>query len=234
MTQRIYSFKDTDMLMACKTIIRSMSANQSDLSMVRTNWDETYITDLDGRIDSTITDFLGLDKKKELRDATENLKNILEPALKNLSFFKTQIEVDFGKRAKEILKSLGFTKPLKGLDQESLIQLLNAFNKGMTNNLKNEIVAKGTNPVLIETILGHSANLQQANLEQEGLKSSTQEVSEEAVSIFNNIYAEVIGICKIASKMYQDDPIKKDQFTFSKVIQRMGSGVKKESIPVEE
>ena len=41
--------------------------------------------------------------------------------------------------------------------------------------------------------------------------------------IFNEIYNEIIGICKIASNFYQYDELKKDQFTFSKVVANMNA-----------
>ncbi|MGD9931541.1 MAG: hypothetical protein AB7U05_16090 [Mangrovibacterium sp.] len=234
MTQRNYKAKDEAMLMACKTIVKSMSLNLPELSMARSNWTESYVSELDARIDGAINDFLGLDKQKELRAATSQLENILKPALKNLGFLKTQIEVDLDGQAREILKGLGYTKSLNKLDQEGLITQLHAFKKGMTNELKTQLTAKGTNPALIDSVIGYADALQEANIAQEVLKATSREVSDEAVAIFNSIYAEVIGICKIASKVFGDDPVKKGQFTFSQVVKRMGASVKKEEEPAEE
>ena len=89
-------------------------------------------------------------------------------------------------------------------------------------------------PALIDSIIGYADALQQANLAQEVLKGSSRELSVEAASAFNGIYTEVIGICKIASKVYYDDPAKKAQFTFSKVVARMGANNKKEEETVAE
>jgi hypothetical protein len=58
------------------------------------------------------------------------------------------------------------------------------------------------------------------------------EVSQEAVDTFNGIYTDVMGICKIASKLYKNDPLKKDQFTFSKVARKMGTSIQKKATPV--
>jgi len=154
--------------------------------------------------------------------------------LRDLGFVKTQIETDFGKDANEILKKLGLTKDIHKLNQEGLIELLNSFKKGMTDTLKTEITQKGTNPVLIDTIIGYASQLQKANLDQESQKTSTLEISQEAVDTFNSIYNEVVGICKIASKFYQDDRLKKDQFTFGKVVKKMGTTIKKEDDPKAE
>jgi hypothetical protein len=231
MSLRNYSYKDVVMLMAAKTILQSMMINLNELSNVRTNWNEAYVTELIARIDSAIENYLGLDKKQALRDATGVLNQIKAPALRDLGFVKTQIEVDFAKNADEILKKLGLARDIHKLNQEGLIELLNSFKKGMTDSLRTEITQKGTKPELIDAIVGYASQLQQANLDQESQKNSTQEVSQEAVDTFNSIYAEVIGIGKITAKIYKDNPLKKDQFTFGKVVQKMGVPNKKAEDP---
>ncbi|MCY1722824.1 hypothetical protein OU798_20925 [Prolixibacteraceae bacterium Z1-6] len=237
MTQtRVYSCKDTDMLMASKVIATSLTNQLADLSMVRSNWTPEYAQALHTKIDNAMEDFLGLDKKKALRDATAALTEIQAPAFRALQFLKTQIEVDFGNDAKEIVKTLGYDKYLKAAranDQEALIQLLFAFKKGMTNQLKDDIVAKGTNPALIDSIIGYATQLSEANLTQETLKSTTKVVSETALNAFNDIYNEIIGICKIASSYYLHDEILKAQFTFSRVIANMNAAGKKAETPEE-
>ncbi len=223
MTSRNYSYKDVAMLMATKTILQSMMANRSELSLARSNWTEAYVTGLVQKTDNAIEDYLGLNTIQGLTNATGVLTQIITPALRNLSLVKTQIQVDFGAEAETILKELGLTKNIHKLSQEQLIELLYAFKKGMSDQLKADITAKGTNPVLIDSIVGYAVQLQEANLSQEGLKSSTKEISQEAVDTFNAIYDEVMGICKIASKIYKDEPLKKEQFTFSKVVKKMGT-----------
>ena len=231
MALRNYKTKDVVMLMAAKTILQSMQANLGELSLVRTNWTEAYVAELILKIDAAIEKFLGLDKKQGLREATALLNQVVAPAMRDLAFIKTQIEVDFDNEAVEILKTLGLNKNLRNIDQEALIQVLFAFKKGMTNPLKNSITQHGTNPALIDNIIGYANQLQQANLGQENLKSSTQQVSQEGVDTFNAIYKEVIGIGKIASKYYKDDTLKKDQFTFSKVVMKMGTAEKQTEEP---
>ncbi len=236
MATRNYNFKDVDMLLASKTITQSLSENLTDLSVARTTWTSDYVTGLATKIDDAIENYLGLDKKKELRDASSKLAALQNPAMRDLSFIKTQIDVDFNNEAKEILKKLGFDKNLRSVqkgDQEALIQLLYTFKKGMTDELKTQITEKGTNPALIERIVGYADQLKEANVSQETLKETTKNVSEEAVGVFNGIYDELVGICKIASNFYQYEPLKKEQFTFSKVVANMNAA-KKVGIEVEE
>jgi hypothetical protein len=222
MSLRNYSYKDVVMLMAAKTILQSMQANLGELSTARSTWTDAYLLELIRKIDLAIETYLGLDKAQSLREATTLLNQIMKPALRDLGFLKTQVEVDFNERAAEILKTLGIDKNLKNMKQEALIEVLYSFRKGMTDSLKSEITGKGTNPALIETLVGYASQLQEANVNQEGLKSTTKEVSKEGIDAFNAIYDEVIGISKIAAKYYETDKLKKDQFTFSKVVKRMG------------
>jgi hypothetical protein len=154
------------------------------------------------------------------------------PAKRDLSSFKTQVDDDFkndSSRLKEILNILGFNKNLRAVqkgDQEALIKLLYTFKKNMTDALKQEITSKGMNPVLIDNIIGYADTVKTANVTQESLKETTKDITREIADVFNTIYNEIIGICKIASNFYQYEPIKKEQFTFSKVVSNMNAARK--------
>lgn len=230
MTQaRTYNYGDSETLMACKIIANTLNTQLSDLSMVRSNWTPEYVTGLQTNIDNAMDQFLGLDKKKALRDATAILSAIQGPAMRDLQFLKTQIKVDFGTDAKEILKNLGYSKYLKAArtgDQEAQIQLLFAFKNGMDGKLKKAITANGTNPALINRIINYATQLSEANTEQETLKGSTKSLSDTAITTLNEIYTQIIGICKIASAYYMHDKILKAQFTFSRVIANMNAAGK--------
>lgn len=228
-TNRKFNFKDVDMLLTSKTIVQSLTDNLADLSAVRSNWTEDYVNKLSEKIDDAIENFLGLDKKKELREATIQLQSIQTPARRDLSFFKTQLEVDFNGdvvKKDKVLKELGFTKNLKTVqkgNQEALIQLLYTFKKSMTDKLKAEIVEKGTNTALIERIIEYAEKLMAAEVSQETLKETSKAISAEAISVLNEIYEEVAGICKIAYKFYQFDTIKQGQFSFSRIASNMSA-----------
>lgn len=222
---RKYNYQDVDTILACKTITTNFITNLSELSAVRTNWTPEYANGLSDRIDYSMDEHLGLDKKKELRQASAKLAELQIPAMRDISFLKKMIEVDFKTEASDILKSLGYNIKFREVqqgNQEALIQMLFAFNKGMTDNLKEQIVEKGTTPELIERIKGYAKEITNANITQETLKETTKDISAEALKAFNDIYTEVIGICKIAQDFYRFEPLKKEQFTFSKVVENMG------------
>ena len=229
---RNYNCKDVDMLMASKTIAETFKTNISELATTRTDWTEQYATDLILRIDNAIHTHLGIDVKKDLRSATTALVSLQFPAKRDISYFKTQIDDDFKKNAPrrdEILKSLGFTKYLRGVqsgNQESLIQFLYTFKTNITPALRDEITAKGLNPMLIDNITAYADTFAQANVAQESQKGSTKEISQEVANIFNAIYDEIIGICKKASNYYRYEPVKKEQFTFAKALSNLGTPAK--------
>ncbi|MCT4644468.1 MAG: hypothetical protein N4A74_05720 [Carboxylicivirga sp.] len=227
--ERHYKARDVEMITASRTVASNLAYNQAELFLARSNWTPEYIADLQVRIENTTEQYLGLDKRKALRDATATIGTIQESAQREASFLKTQIEVDFPETKSKILKDLGYKANFRKVqfgDQEALIQLLFGIKKGMTDELKTAIVEKGTNPVLIEKIVGYASQLNDANAAQESLKETSPDVSKEAVQAFNDIYDEVIGICKIAASFYKDNPVKKKQFTFSKIISAMNAGHK--------
>jgi hypothetical protein len=231
---RNYNDKDVDMLMASKIIANSFSSFIAELSVVRSNWSGRYASGLISRIDNALENYLGIDPKKNLREATATLQSLQTPAKRDLAFFKTQIDEDFKKdvaKRDAILKNLGFTAYLRDVqkgNQESLIQLLFKFKTNMGEELKAEIVAKGTNPALIEAIIGYAISFSNANVVQETAKGSSKEVTKEAADAFNAIYDDIIALCKIASNYYKDEPLKKELFTFSKVISNLGAPSAKE------
>ncbi len=224
---RKYKCRDVEMLLASQTITISLNDNLEELSLIRSDWTPEYVTTLQARISNAIENFLGLDKKKAQRTATTYLQSLMEPALRNIFFLKTQIEVDFGNESKEILTNLGYyldNEKLRNQNQEATIQMLYAFKNGMTDELKTRITEKGTNPSLIDKIISYADQIKEADVNQEHLKETSRELSQEAVNEFNSIYEIIIGICKIAASYYYNDPLKKDQFTFSNIVSNMSSG----------
>ena len=68
--------------------------------MARATWINDYTTALTTKIDNAIENDLGLNKKEALHDASSRLAALHNPAMRDLSFIKTHIEMDFGKEAK--------------------------------------------------------------------------------------------------------------------------------------
>lgn len=103
-----------------------------------------------------------------------------------------------------------------------MIQLLYTFKKNMTDTLRNQNTDKGLSGILIDKIIGYAGTFNEYKANQEGLKQTTKEISKEVANAFNGIYGEIIEICKMVSNYYQFDAVKKERFTFSKVISNLG------------
>lgn len=233
-----FSYKNVDMLIAARTVVKNFEDHKAELIAMRSNWQDPFIGDLKTRINDAISNYLGRDAKKDLKLATLSVTEIQETSLKNLSVFKVQLEVDFSDnkpRLEFLLDNLGFTRNYvaarKG-DQEGLIELLFSFKENMITSLKNELISKGIQAQLIDNIKGAAVQLRDANVDQENLKDVSKELTAEAIEEFNAIYKEVMAVCRISAKLFKENPAKKNKFTFSRIAKRLNHtrGIEKPDI----
>lgn len=220
---RNYKCKDVEMLITAATINESAIKNKTFLQSKRANWADPFFEDFKAEIDQTIEDYLGADSAKQLRESTQIVLEIQANAMKDLAELKTQIEADFKSnpvQKTEILTTLGFNahyKAVQSKDQEALISLLFQFKTNLTPDLRTKITDQGTAPATLDAIIAHAEQLKNANITQEGFKGTRKEITAEALTAFNAIYDKVINIAVISAKFYKDKPELKDQFSFTKV-----------------
>ena len=220
---RNYKCKDVEMLITAATINDSAIKNKTFLQSKRANWADPFFEDFKDQIDQTIEDYLGLDSAKQLRDSTKIVLEIQANAMKDLAELKTQIDADFKSNPSqrtEILTTLGFNTyytAVKNKDQEALVNLLFQFKTNLTPEVRTKIIGQGTAPATLDTIILYAEELKNANITQEGNKGARKEITAEAVTAFNAIYDKVINIAVISAKFYKDKPELKDQFSFTKV-----------------
>lgn len=215
---RKYSYKDAEMLKASKAIIIALEEQLSELSAIRTNWNEEFVAEMNEKIDANLEI---LDSKTAIQKASETVKSLQNDVLQAVSLLKTQIEVDFPKKEqKELFDNLGFKqylKPASLQDDYATTQLLYQFDNAMTDELKQRIVEKGTAPAIIEKIQGYAAILREKKILPETFDKSNKNLSRETIEELNDIYETVQGICKISSRFYQKNKALKNRFVFSKV-----------------
>jgi len=222
-TQRNYKTKDVDMLVTASTIIETAIRNKAFLQTKRSTWADPFFDDIKTRIDDAIQTHLGVDSARDLRQSTIVVTSIQKQAVKDLAECKIQITEDFKSdkiKRDEILNQLGFTtyhKDAQKGDQEAMINLLYQFKTNLTASLRTDIVGAGTASTLLDGIITHADNLKNADISQESFKGTRKVITTTATREFNAIYDQVISICKIAGKFYKDQPVIKDQFSFSKV-----------------
>ena len=229
--KRSYNTKDVDMLMAAATILESAIAHKAFLQSKRSTWADPFFEDLNWKINQAVQNLLGVDSAKLLRQSTAVLTVIQQNAVKGLAEIKVQLTEDFkGDKAErtEVLKQLGFTSFLKDVqkgDQKALINLLYQFKTNLTPELKANIISKGSAAASLDAITGYADTLKNADIFQEGFKGSKKVITTATLKEYNLIYDAVIGISKIASNLFKENPAIQDQFTYAKVamISRAGS-----------
>jgi hypothetical protein len=218
-----YNVKTVDFLIASDTIIDSAIANQTFLETKRATWNMAFFQDIKIQINQAVQTHLGLDSAKQLREASQIVYTIVANSLVELAEVKVQIEEDFKDTPSqkiEILNTLGYTNYFfnarKG-DQEALINLLFQFKTNLTQELNNQIVAKGTAQTTLDAVISKADALKDADVLQEGKKGTRKELTATAINEFNNIYDKIISITRISNKFFKSDKAKSDQFSFSKV-----------------
>ena len=240
MTTRVtrkYKTKDVEMLTTSATIIENAIANKTFLQSKRSTWADPFFENLKAQIQTTTDTFLGKDAAQQMRQATQSVLSIQAQALLDLAEFKVQIEQDFKNtptQKTEILTQLGFTtyhKLAQKGDQEGLVNLLFQFKTNLNPTLNTEIVTKGTAQATIDNIIGYANTLKDANISQETFKGTRKEITDEAITAFNQIYDQVISIAKIASNFYKTDKTKQQQFSFAKVSATLNSKSTKTTAP---
>lgn len=221
--ERSYGIKDADMLLTASTIVKNALSQKEFLQQKRSVWKDAFFEELQKRIDHAIQTNLGFDSAKDLREATLAIHKIQKEAVRDLAQFKVQFVEDFKKdplRRNEVLTQLGFnlyTEVRAVGNQQEVVGLLYQFKTNMSEALKKEIVDKGTSVTLIEGIIKYADFLHGANVTQEGHKGARKQHTKEAVTELNDLYSDIMSVCKIASKFYPDEPLLKELFSFNKI-----------------
>jgi hypothetical protein len=220
---RKYNCSDIVLLTTSSTLVENCTLNKADLVAKRTTWEDPFFPDLETRIDNLVKKYIGVDSAKDLRNATILLKDIQAKALTKLGDVKAQIEADFVKEPttkKELLTNLGFVTyytQAANKNQEATVNLLFQFKQNMTDATKTKITSKGTAAATINEIITYADTLNDANVTQETFKSNRPNITEEAVKKFNDLYIDILAICKIAQRFYKDNISLKETFSFTKI-----------------
>jgi len=219
-------FKTADFLLAARNITYAMRDHADELKVLRSDITNEYIDGLEEKINKVLAENLGVKSDNECAITLRAVNSIRIPALRDVSFLKTQVETDFkkDKEFKKILTKLGindhFQNAING-DREAFIELLHNFNEASKKYTK-RIVEKGTNPVLIERIVNYTKDIDLKPLRK---KTKTKLKPGAAASKVNNdveeIYNEINKISKIAINFYQYDPLIRERFTINSVVRNI-------------
>jgi hypothetical protein len=232
--KRLYSAKDAVMLTALSIILNNAADNIAELTDENENWNTALLTALKAQVDKDFEDILGIDPKKDQREATAFIKSIQAEAMPLLSTFSLRLSVavkDAARRS-ELLNQLGFTafaKKAQTRDQIALIELLAKFRKNMTAEVKAEVTAsKDIKGTMVDTLVGFADTLQHKNITQETYKVKSKEVTAESVIALNNTYSAVVSnFSKLVLDFYtKKKSPKKALFSFTAIAKTVKAAAK--------
>lgn len=227
---RNYPGKDVEMLLVAAVIMQHAISSKTFLIDKRTTWADPFFDNLNQSVEDAFSNVLGIDNSKELREATKTLLSIQKNALSDLVELRVQLNVDFKNNPnylKTMLQDLGFsafyTAAKQKRDQEALIQLLYKFDKNLTITLKSDIISAGISSKLLDDIVGYAQTLRNANVTQETAKDLRKDISEDKVAELNTIYDNIIGVARIASVFFKNQPLEKAKFSYSANLKQLNA-----------
>ncbi len=227
---RAYTGKDAEMLLAADVILNAAIEHAATIQEQRPLWNAAYYTALKTRVADAATSILGANTIAGLRDATSRLRRIEATALKDLAFLKVQIEEDFRKdheRRDTLLNALGFDARYKAArtsgDQEAIGAVLARVSTGLTPDIAQELTGKGISPALLSELTQAAVDIRAADVYQEGVKGSRPQATRQSIATLNDLYEDVIGVAKIAARIFSDDKATKARFSYARTIKAMNS-----------
>lgn len=226
MAQRKYKGTDAQMLMATGYIADRGIMHVEVLSARRPQWKDPYFPDLKVRITAAFSKNIGADTLWQLKEATATVEGTLSAAHRGLMDLKVEVEVGFRKnptRMNALLTELGLNKlTAKNSKQSSYVDLLFTLKSNLTPAVKAELVEAGANPAAIDTLLQQATQLIASNDEQEALKVNRKNVNKVNVEELNDIYDEVISVCKLVGTYFVGNKELLEQFSFNSALKAQG------------
>lgn len=196
----------------------------TELAPVNTTWTVEYASGLNIRIDTISGEYMGVTIRDRLYKLTGSLTQSITSAKDDMVTLRKNIDSDFKKSPdyQTIKSDLGLTKPIHDLSQPELIAALARAKRSLTPDYIAKITAKGMPKSLLERIIDSASAIDEINTEQEALKSTLKDATGKMVTTLNELFAEIMKICKLAADHYKKDPAKKSMFTFTKIMSNLG------------
>jgi hypothetical protein len=182
---------------------------------------------------------LGIDPKKDQREATAIVRAIQAEALPILStvHLRLNMAVKDATRRSELLTQLGFAafgKKAQAKDQIALIELLSQFKTNLTAKVIAEITAsKDIKAEILDTLLGFADTFNKQNITQEIYKGTSKEITTEGVAALNATYKAVVtDFSKLVLDFYRKQKsAKKSLFSYAAIAKTVKHTVKTTTTP---
>jgi len=210
-------------ILACQKIAKTFRENIFELSRIRKDWDPGYATSVNVWINDTIEKYYPDELDAIDTEKFEEWHEIMIAGMQAIKVVRASVKVDF-KENKKFLKSLfeklGYTEffsDAKNGDHQSLCKFLTTFAENLDDETRKKIVSKNTPDSMIEKVLESAKQITKFTSCFEALEGEPQ-LNTYGQNEVRDIYITIQDICRISMAYYQFDPIKRDQFSFYKVL----------------
>lgn len=213
----------TATILTCRKIAQSFSENIYELSSIRRNWSPDYAGNLKHRIEMILNQYFSLESLMDHLEKHSQFYDLMISALKDVSVFRAELKVDFRHDEDFLnitLDNLGYVdyfSEAKNGDHFSLYKLMSTFRRNMTPELKQIVLSRGIDSVLINRLVNYRNQL--AELKNcFDIAHGKDQLNADLKREINAIYTEVKDICRIANAYFEFDPLMRDRFNFYKVM----------------
>lgn len=226
MANRKYKGTAVQMLLALRLMSDNALTIIDKLIAIRAKWDSKYFQGVIATINTILKDDFGINPAIAVKEKTDQVLSMQARAKKLLQQVKTQVELDYRKdtaKGNRILEALGvgLFPAICDLSQSQLVEVLTVFQKNLTPELEAELVANGMNTAMFTELKGLAFGYYNLNAEQEALKSSKSDLTDELNIKLNDIYDELITVSKIASTMLESKA-DIDKLTYTTALKQVG------------
>jgi len=216
------------MLTACASIIKNAIENKAVLQAKRQNWSDPYFDNMLVNIQKAFDENVGIDKSKAIRQATIDNNKYCDTTYQYLSELKAQIIEDYKDdkiRSRTILGELGydsFHKHGRKPGKAALISWVYQYKKNMSTTMSDELQSKGILAATINVISDNAEKVQLTHQTLNNLKVNKPALTRQNQTRLNEIYREVIGIARIARRIFTKNKELQSLFSYTYILTQMG------------
>lgn len=218
------SYKALPMLVAALTVCENFRANSTDLIAEQPQWADPFISNFKKLIEKFLNEYFGISSKQDLKEATRVVTSVQSQGRDELSMVRTQIVRNYNGETSQkeaVLDLLGYKaywSKVSDHHQSETISMLFTFVNNLTPALRAELEGKNVNAARLDKVISLKQTLADANITQETLKGSSKLETAEAQAALEEIYTTAMHICDVGKKLFSKDPVRREQFVFSKLV----------------
>jgi len=232
-----YNVSQIALLQTILVILDSVKNLLSRFTEHFTNYNEAFVDAFITRVQND-KQLIGLNTQNTQKESTQSLIQLGDQGVDLLNNMRVLIEVAYKKtpdRRDLIISNLGLTKLKNQTNKYSKHLLSSVFNTFIHTipDYKTEIIAQGVNENKINALTTLADQYIQAATTQVINKGQSVKLTTEQQLELNDLYAEIMAICKLGQNIFKDEPEKQALFNFTAIARRYkGTRQKKTDQPV--